>query len=228
MSIPNIAAITFMNNLSGSVFPVFDFIIIDFGSKGLQASLFRLQAKQELQALSHAFTCKMSGEVIDDILVKHFEPFIKEAWENKPNESTPEMKNKMLMRTLQNLRKTVRTMKTQTNIDSDIVGPVTLIPFDEDIEVKMSQSDFESLVRKDLKHWVQLTLETAIDKVPKQFGDLNIQYVRWTGGSSLLPLFQNIVKEFFTQQGTFYPFYQSSIFHLYILFYFCYFSVSLL
>ena len=213
ISIPNTTAITFMQSLSGSVFPIFDFLIIDFGAKGLLASMFHLEVNKELRCLSHAYTPQMSGDVIDDILFQHFEPFVKEAWEEKQNESqnesTLEAKNKMLMRTMQNLRKTVQQMKTLTNIASDIAGPVTLIPFDEDIEVKMTLAEFESLLRRDLEVWVQRTLEIVLKQALERIGYLNLQYVRWTGGSSQLLLFQTIVKEFFRNQGLFNPFYLS-------------------
>ena len=219
MSIPNIAAITFMQNLSGSVFPIFDSIIIYFGAKGLQTSMFHLEVNKQLRCLSHAYTREMSGDVIDDKLFNHFQPFVQAEWE-KVKTSTPDPRiipdvtQKMLMRTMQNLRQTVRQIKTQTNTQSDIVGTVTLIPFDEDIEVKISQSEFESIVRRDLEVSVQRTLEAAIDKASKKFQNLNLHYVRWTGGSSLLPLFQNLVRDFFTQQGMFYFF---IFFHIFLM-----------
>ena len=199
-----------MQNLSGTVLPVFDFIIIDFSAMGLQASMFRLQIHHNLQYLSHASTREISGDVIDDILFKHFEPFVKEAWEKQTfdaqHSNTPDAKNKMLMSTMQNLRKTVRHMKTQTNTSTSLAGTVTLIPFDEDIEVKMTQREFESLVRNYLEQWVQSTLETAIKQAQEKINSLNLHYVRWTGGSSQLPLFQNIVKEYFRRQGVFHLF----------------------
>ena len=206
----SIAAITFMQSLSGTLFPVFDYMIIDFGAKGLQASAFRLEVYKQLQTLSHAYTREMSGDAINDILFQHFEPFVREAWVTKQNASiSDEGQSKFYQSTMQNLRNTVHQMKTQTNTASDIVGTVTLIPTDEDIEVRLTQSEFESLVRKDLKQWIKSTVESALKQASEVCSNLNLQYVRWTGGSSLLPLFQNIVKEFFRNLGMLYLFHLS-------------------
>ena len=116
----SIAAITFMQNLSERVLPVFDFMIIDFGSSGLQVSVFHLEVNKELQSLSHAYTREMSGEAIDNILLKHFQPLVQAEWENKQSASrksmTPDTKNKRLASTMKNLRNAIHRMKSQTNI----------------------------------------------------------------------------------------------------------------
>ena len=194
INIPNTAAISFMQNLSGTVLRVFDFMIIDFGAKCLQASVFHMEAQKRLQYLSHASTHEISGDEIDDILLKHFEPFVREAWQKKQDPLQNSLisdggQNKFYQSTIQNLRNTVHQLKTQTNTSTGLSGTVTLVPFDEDIEVKMTLAEFESLVHKNLEQWVQSTLETAINKASEKFGNLNLQYVRRTGGSSLLPLF---------------------------------------
>ena len=200
----NIAAITFMNNLSGTIPLVFDYMIIDFGSLGLQASVFHLEVNKELRCLSHAYTRDMSGNVIDDILFKYFSPFVQEEWGklmNDPRNSsyTSEQRKKFLMSKMQNLLKLLRQLKTLTNTASDVVGTVTLVPFDEDIEVKITQSQFSPLIRRELEGWVQNILSNAINKAKEKSGNLNLRYVRWTGCSALLPIFQDIVKNFFKQ-----------------------------
>ena len=201
-----------MQNLSGTMPPAFDYMIIDFGALGLQASVFHYEKSNALRCLSHAYTRELSGDVIDTILFECFRPCVQAEWTKAKNTSSiplhnPQNEDRFVQSSLRSLLRTVQQMKTQTSTAADIVGTVTLVPFDADIEVKMTAPEFDSLLRREMEGWIQNILSNAIEKATQKSGTLNLRYVRWTGRSSLLPLFQTLVKSFFNKQGLFFLLY---------------------
>lgn len=208
----SIAAITFMQNLPGRQLSDVDYMIIDFGALGLQASVFRWKKSKELHCLSHAFTRELSGEKVDNILIDHFRSSVQAAWDKEKNESSSSSsrpaadEERFMQSTMQNLLKTVQQMKIQTGNTADIVGAVTLVPFDEDAELKMIRTDFNALLRKEMENLIQNTLSSALLQATQKSSNLNLRYVCWTGRASLLPLFQTIVKDFFNKRGMLFPF----------------------
>ena len=136
-----------MNNLSGKIPLVFDYMIIDFGALGLQASVFHLEVKKGLQCLSHAYTRELSTQKLEHEFNERSNPSPSSSSENEKDPA--------------------QTSST----------PLT---------------EIDKLLK---------TLSCALTQAKNKSGNLNLHYVLWTGGSSQLPIFQSIVKDFFKNQS---------------------------
>ena len=200
-----LAAISYINQLTGEVNPTEGIMIIDFGALGLQVSVYRLQYPKVLECVAHSYTQEISGDWVDSRFAEYVKQHVLEEWvkamENegrkdlvsggKKAEETAEFQYVMENGVVQ----AVHQMLSQLGQPVEVSESVTLVPFEAEVQLSISASQVEALLQKDMLAWIQTTIDHSLSLSHSRCPDLNVKHVRVAGAASLLPLFRRLLSE---------------------------------
>lgn len=199
------AAISYINQLTGTITEMEDVMIVDFGTLGLQVSIYRFRYPSLLECAAHTYTQDISGDWVDRKLIRYFAPQVLKEWQQamekedhrdlvadgKKAEDTAEFKYVRDHSLLQ----AVHQILGQLGQSGEVSESITLVPFDAEMQISISTSQAEALVVKEMQECLKNAVHQALRIASQHLPDLNINHVRVTGGASLHPVFRRLLAD---------------------------------
>lgn len=161
---------------------------VDMGRSSLQVAVVSF-TQGKLKVLSTAWDIHLGGRDFDEMLVQHFNQYIKDKYKlDCLSEAKPTMK----------LRKECERVKKILSANSVVPFTVEYIMNETDVKGEIKREEFEEMARKYLVPRIQATVERAIteSKVPID----KIDACEIIGGSTRIPCVQAALAAFFGKE----------------------------